>query len=41
MAHPLRARYAIRQFWTSRVFTAAAVLTLASGTMLTLVNDLP
>src|SRR5437773_413274 len=24
-------RYALRQFWTSRVFTAAAVLTLALG----------
>src|SRR5947208_17174457 len=24
-------RYAIRQFWSSRVFTAAAVLTLALG----------
>ena len=32
MAHPAGAvRYALRQFWTSRVFTAAAVLTLAMG----------
>jgi hypothetical protein len=32
MAHPAGAvRYALRQFWTSRVFTAAAVLTLALG----------
>jgi len=32
MAHPAGAvRYAIRQFWASRVFTAAAVLTLALG----------
>jgi len=32
MAHPAGAvRYALRQFWTSRVFTAATVLTLALG----------
>ena len=32
MAHSAGAvRYALRQFWTSRVFTAAAVLTLALG----------
>src|SRR5881394_3325595 len=32
MAHPAGAvRYALRQFWFARVFTVAAVLTLALG----------